>query len=305
MSNIEIVPVGYAAGAEVRGIDARRPLGKAELKSVYDAWLKHVVLVFPGQDGLAAEQLLAFSRNFGTLDDHKSQPPAFLHDNHREILVVTNRMRGNKQSGTRNSGRNWHTDLSYSMAPAKGALMLCVERPPVGGDTMFANMTIAYETLSPRMRAIVDEMEAVHDSLLIKGIEKRDPADIAELRKRNPPVIHPMVRVHPETGRRSLLVGQRISGIVGMADHESTAILKLLNDHATSPEFVYRHRWRVGDIVMWDNRCSAHVALADFDQTKPRYMLRCSLEGEATGRIAEPAATEERESLLQAVAAAA
>jgi taurine dioxygenase len=116
--------------------------------------------------------------------------------------------------------------------------------------------------------------------------------------------VHPVVRVHPETGRKSLLIGQRIRGFLGMSDEESQSLLSLLNGHATSPEFVYRHRWSVGDLVMWDNGCTCHVALADFDQTKPRVMHRCSLEGEQkTGRIMAIAAAGDRASMLQAVAA--
>ena len=139
---------------------------------------------------------------------------------------------------------------------------------------------------------------------MIRGIEQRDPALVADMKRRNPPVIHPVVRTHPETGRKSLLVGQRIRGFLGMSDEEGQGLLAMLNAHATSPEFVYRHRWGVGDVVMWDNRCSCHVALGDFDQTKPRVMFRCSLEGEVeSGRVAEGAATGDRASMLQAVAA--
>ena len=108
------------------------------------------------------------------------------------------------------------------------------------------------------------------------------------MKRRNPPVIHPVVRTHPETGRKSLLVNQRIRRFLGMSDEESQSLLAMLNAHATSPEFVYRHRWSIGDVVMWDNRCSCHVALGDFDQTKPRVMYRCSLEGEVeSGRVAK------------------
>ena len=303
MSDLTIRPLGFAAGAEVTGLDLRRPLAEADRRAIHDAWLRHLVLVFPGQD-LTAEQQIAFARNFGELDAHESQAPSTLHPDHREILVLTNRMVGGKPSGTHNSGRNWHTDLSYTERPAKGAVLACKEKPPVGGDTMWANLYLAYETLSPALRALLEGLEAIHDVTLIKGIEQRDPEVVAEMRRRNPPVVHPVVRVHPETGRKSLLVGQRIRGFVGMSDEESQSLLSMLNAHATSPEFVYRHRWSVGDVVMWDNRCTCHVALADFDQTKPRTMYRCSLMGEQkTGRVVVGATTGDRASMLQAVAA--
>jgi taurine dioxygenase len=302
MAEPTITPLGYAMGAEVTGIDLTRPMDDLTRRRVYDAWLRHVVLVFPGTP-LAPEQLIAFSRNFGELDQHESQAPETLLEGHREILVVTNKRRQGKPSGTRNTGRNWHTDLSYSLRPAKGAALMCVEKPPVGGDTMWANLTMAWETLSPKMRRVLEGEEAVHDVSLVRGLAQRDPAMVQEMKRRNPPVVHPLVRVHPDTGQKSLLVGERTSHILGFSEEESRALLDFLVAHATSPEFVYRHRWRVGDIVLWDNRCTCHVALPDFDQGEPRLMLRCSLQGEAVGRLAEapPAATKEQ--MIQAVAA--
>ena len=303
MPEIAITPLGYAMGAEVTGLDLTRPLDDLTRRRVYDAWLKHVVLVFPGHAHLTPEQHIAFSRNFGELDRHESQAPETLLDGHPEILVVSNKKRLGKPSQTRNTGRNWHIDLSYSLRPAKAAALLCKEKPPVGGDTMWANLAMAYETLSPRMQAIIAEMEAVHDVTLVRGLFQRDPSLVADMRRRNPPVVHPMVRTHPETGRKSLLAGERVSHILGLTEEESRALLDFLNAHATSPEFVYRHRWRVGDIVLWDNRCTCHVALPDFDQTQPRHMLRCSMQGEATGRLAEEGPAATREQMIQTVAA--
>jgi len=303
MNSLEIIPLGFAAGAQIRGIDLRKPLSDADQRLINAAWLEHIVLVFPEQD-LTPEEQIAFSRRFGVLDDHESQAPSTLHPDHREILVLSNKMVGGKKSGTYNSGRNWHTDLSYTSRPAKGAILHCKEKPPVGGDTMWANLYLALETLTPPIRALIETLEAVHDVSMVRGIEQRDPTVVAEMKRRNPPIIHPVVRTHPETGRKSLLVNQRIRRFVGMSDEESQSLLAMLNAHATSPEFVFRHRWSLGDVVMWDNRCSCHVALGDFDQTKPRVMYRCSLEGEVeSGRTAENVPGADRESMLQAVAA--
>jgi taurine dioxygenase len=303
MSDLTVTPLGHAMGAEVVGVDLTRPIDDLTRRRLQDAWLRHVILVFPGNTALMPEQHIAFARNFGTLDDHASQPPETLLEGHREILLVTNKHHLGKPSPTHNVGRNWHTDLSYSTRPAKGALLLCQEKPPVGGDTMWANLTLAFETLSPVMQRFLEGLEAVHDVTLVRGLSQRDPSVVAELKRRNPPVVHPMVRIHPETGRRSLFAGERISHILGMTEEESAAILGFLNAHATSPEFVYRHRWRVGDIVLWDNRCTCHVALPDFDQTQPRLMLRCSLAGETEGRLAEAAPAATREQMIQSVAA--
>jgi taurine dioxygenase len=305
MGQLTVKPLGYALGAEVTGIDLRRPLDPALRTEVNEAWLRHLVLVFPGQDLSPAEQI-AFARQFGELDRHAFQP-RYTHPDHREILLITNKQIDGKPSDTRNTGRNWHTDLTFTTRPAKGALLHCREKPPVGGDTMFANLYLAYETLTPRMRAFIDDMEAIHDVSLVKGIEQRDPEKVAELKRTNPPVAHRLVRLHPETGRKSLLPGQRIRGIVGLSEGESAALLGFLNDHAQSSEFVYRHRWNLHDVVMWDNRCTQHVALPDFDQSQPRLMLRCSLEGEVTGRLLEPGKghIDDRETLMQQLAAVA
>jgi taurine dioxygenase len=300
MGRIATRQLGFALGAEVTGIELRKPLDDLARKEILDAWHRHLVLVFPAQDLSAAEQI-AFSRYFGELETNESLP-YYRDPEHKEILLVTNKPIGGKPSETRNTGRNWHADLTYTTRPAKGSLLLCKERPAVGGDTMFANLTLAYETLSEPLRRFLDGLEAIHDFSLVKGIEKRDPEKVAELRRLNPPVAHAVVRQHPETGRKSLCLGQRIRGFVGMTEEESAPILGFLNQHATSPEFVYRHRWSVNDLVMWDNRCTLHMALPDFDQTKARHMTRTSLVGEVTGRIVADGATPDKEALVQAIA---
>ncbi len=301
---LTVEPLGYALGAAVHGIDLTRPVPDATMAAVHAAWLQHLVLVFPGQT-ISPAQHMAFASRFGTLDRHDSQPRNYLDPEHAELLMITNRPVDGKPSDTRNTGRNWHTDLTFTLRPAKGALLLCREKPPVGGDTMWANLYLAYETLSPLMQGFVEKLEAIHDASLIKNIEQRDPAKVAELKAKNPPVVHPVVRTHPETGRKSLLVGQRIRRFVGMSDEESEAILRFLNEHAMTPEFVYRHRWSLDDLVLWDNRCTQHIALPDFDQRQSRHMVRCSLEGEEVGRVLEPARTESPEAMARALAAMA
>lgn len=302
----EVEQLGYALGAAVKNVDLREPLSEADMSEIYRLWLKHLVLVFPGQERLTAAQHMAFASRFGTLDKHESQPRNYLDPQHPELLMITNKLVDGKKSDTRNTGRNWHTDLTFTQRPAKGALLFCREKPPVGGDTMWSNLYMAFESLSEPMRQFIEPLQAVHDASLIKGIEQRDPKQVAELKRLNPPVIHPVVRTHPETGRKSLLIGQRIRQFVGVHEDESEALLAFLNQHATKPEFVYRHRWTVGDVVMWDNRCTQHIALADFDQSKPRHMIRCSLQGEETGSIVEaPKTNEDPEALTKAVAAMA
>ena len=300
MSRITINPLGFAAGAEVTGLDLRQPLDDLARQQILDAWHKHLVLVFPGQD-LDSQQQIAFTRRFGEPEKNDFQPH-YRDPAHHEILLVTNKPRDGKPSETRNTGRNWHTDLSYTTRPAKASLLLCKDKPPVGGDTMWANMYLAYETLSPKMQAFIGTLEAIHDVSLVKGIEQRDPDKVADMKRRNPPVVHAVVKTHAETGKKALFLGQRIRGFVGFSEEESAPILKFLNEHATSHEFVYRHRWSVGDLVMWDNRALLHMALPDFDQTKIRHMTRTSILGELSGYVYQDAADLGRETVLQAIA---
>lgn len=302
MSQITVTPLGFALGAEVTGIDLKAPLNDLTRREIQQAWQKHLVLVFPRQD-LTPAELIAFSGSFGELDKNERLQGLQPGDpDHPEILVITTRQIEGKPSASRMSGRSWHSDLTFTTQPAKASFLNCKQKPAVGGDTMFANMYVAFETLSPPMQEFLEKREAIHDASLIKGIENRDPAAVADLKRRNPPVAHPVVKVHPETGRKALFLGKRIRGFIGMTEEESAPILNFLNDHATSPEFVFRHRWSVNDLVMWDNRCAMHMALADFDQNQTRHMIRTSLHGEPSGYVVKDEAPE-RESLIQAVAA--
>jgi len=283
MSKAVVSPLGYAAGAKVTGLDLRKPLSEVALKDVTDAWQKHLVLVFPGQ-GLSPQELINFTSQFGEVE-RNDNVPYYRHPEYPEVLLVSNKKINGKPSQTRNTGRNWHADLTYTNRPAKGSVLMCQEKPAVGGDTMFTNLYMAYETLSPTIRGFIDTLEAVHDITLIKGFNNRDPEQIREMIRLNPPVAHPVVPAHPETGRKLLFISERIRNFVGMTEEESRPLLDFLNRHATTPEFVYRHRWSVGDIVMWDNRATLHIALADFDQSEPRHMLRCSLLGAYSGHV--------------------
>jgi taurine dioxygenase len=151
---------------------------------------------------------------------------------------------------------------------------------------MFTNMYLAYDTLSDRMKAIVDGLDAIHDMTVAKHSKGRDPVDLAETRRRNPPVAHPMVRVHPETGKKALYVSEMTTtGIVGLTDEEAQPILEFLYRHCVQPEFTYRHKWQVGDLLAWDNRCTMHLALSDYDINVPRKLYRTTLLGEPSGYL--------------------
>lgn len=282
---IEATPLGYALGAEISGVDVGAPPSPETVAAVKARWHDAHVILFRGAR-LAPKEIVDFAGAFGALDDHGATP-FYRHADHPELLQITNREIGGKPSETRNTGRNWHSDYSYTDHPAAASMLYCDTRPPVGGDTLFANMVRAYETLSPKMRDIVDGLEAVYDISLTAGIGERDPAKTAEVKRLNPPIAHPAVRVHPESGKRALYVSERTSHFHGMTPEESKPLIDFLCAHATQPENVYRHQWQAGDLICWDNRTTMHMALADFDQTKPRHMLRATLLGEQSGFVVD------------------
>lgn len=278
-------PLGYALGAEIVGVDPRQTPSAATVQAIKQLWQAHHVIVFRGVN-LSPSEITAFAGAFGALDDHASTP-FYRHAEHPELLQVTNRKTDGKPSETRNTGRNWHSDYSYTGKPAAGSMLYCDVCPPVGGDTMFANMVRAYETLSPKLQGILDGLDAVYDISLTAGVSERDAAKTAETKRLNPPIAHPAVRTHPESGKRALYVSERMSCFHGMTQAESKPLIDHLCAHATAHENIYRHNWRQGDLVCWDNRTVMHVALADFDQNAERHMLRATLLGEPSGFVVD------------------
>ncbi len=281
---MQTAPLSGALGVEIRGLDLAQPPSPDLAQRLRELWHRHHLLLFRGLAWTPAQQI-AFARAFGEPDTHEATPNYRL-PGHPELLNVTTRPQDGRPSATRNTGRNWHSDYAYAARPAAGSMLYCVERPSVGGDTMFCNMERALAGLSPKLQALLAGLNAVYDINLVAGIDVRDPADVAELRRRNPPVAHPAIRVHPESGRRALYVSERVSHFEGWRREESLPLIDFLCREATRPENVYRHRWAVGDLLCWDNRATMHIALADFDQAEPRQMLRATLRGEATGRPA-------------------
>ena len=283
--NIEARRLGHALGAEILGVDMREPVESNTVAAIRSIWHEYHVVALRDQNA-SPDDILAFARAFGNLEDHASTPHYRMEDR-PELLEISTRQRNGKPSETRNVGRNWHSDYAYTPNPAAASLLYCVERPPVGGDTMFCNMVHAYETLSDKMREIVDGLYSVYDINLVAGFTQRDQTKTDETRRLNPPIAHSAVRVHPESGRRALYVSERVSHFHGMTPEESQPLIKFLCAHATAPENVYRHVWREGDLICWDNRTTMHVALTDFDQSQNRHMLRATLVGGASGFVIE------------------
>jgi taurine dioxygenase len=280
--SLQICPLSYALGAEVTGIDIRNPLDDNTFREVHTAFLEYCVLLFRGQP-LTQEQHIAFSRRFGEVD-HKISAERILRDDgslpsripkYPEILM-------NKSPA--NAALVWHSDRSFTLVPAMASLLRGIELPEVGGDTMFSNMYLAYETLSEGMKKLIASVDAVHPGAKSR-LDDSTPERLAETKRLNPPVAQPLVRVHPETGRKSLFVEEKVKQLVGMTSEESGPLIRFLCEHAARPQFVYRHVWQKGDLIMWDNRCTNHIAVGDFDRTRIRHTEKTCVRGTPSGYV--------------------
>ncbi len=286
---LELRKLSYALGAEVRGIDVTK-VTETQFGEVYDAFLDNGILLFRDQD-ITREQHIDFSRRFGELDRHDALPRD-RHPDHPEILLVTNEPNPDgSPSESRYTGRQWHSDMSFTPVPSLGSLLRGIIVPEVGGDTVFANMYLAYETLSGGMKKMIADLHGIQ----MAGTRKIANPEIGASRadeqlKLNPPIAQPVVRVHPETGRKALYLGDKVKRFDGLTEEESQPLIKYLNAHATRFEFIYRHQWRRNDIVVWDNRCTMHLALGDFDETQRRHMERTTVLGTPSGYVVEETA---------------
>jgi len=275
--------LSYALGAEVLGVDLTQQLSESGFGEIYRAFLDHGILLLRGQK-VSREQHIEFSRRFGELDRHDSLPRD-RHPEYPELLMVTNLPQADGQpSNSRYTGQLWHSDLSFTLVPSLGSLLRAIEVPPVGGDTMFCNMYAAYDALSAGMKALIADLHGVHRP-------ERKNAGISpewerENQRINPPVAQPVVRVHPETGRRALYIGEKVKSLEGMTEEESRPLIEYLIRHATRPQFLYRHQWQQDDILIWDNRCTMHVALGDYDPSLRRHMERTTVMGTPSGHVA-------------------
>jgi taurine dioxygenase len=286
---LKLRKLSHALGAEVCGVDVSKPMSEGEFGEIYTAFLEYGILLFRDQP-ITREQHIEFSRRFGELDRHEALPQD-RHPDHPELLLVTNEPNPDgTPSNSRYTGRQWHSDMSFTTVPSLGSLLRGITIPDVGGDTVFANMYVAYETLSDGMKKMIEGLHGIH----LSGTRKINHAETGvaraeQQRKLNPPIAQPVVRVHPETGRKALYLGEKVKRFDGFTEEESKPLIDYLNGHATRFEFIYRHQWRANDIIAWDNRCTMHLALGDFDETQRRHMERTTVLGTPSGHIVEPA----------------
>ena len=262
---------------EVSGVDLSQPLSDEAFAKIRALFIEHAVLVFHGQT-MSNEDLLDFSQRFGRLDVHHLVEHTL--PDHPEIRVLSNKKKDGKYIGAYNAGPEWHTDQSFKENPMLGTILLCDDCPPEGGNTEFASLTAAYETLPKDMKQKLEGLIATHDRNFSysRRYPERKPLSEEQL-KEVPPVTHPMVRVHRETGRKGIYISLTcIRDIDGMAHDEARQLVEDLSAHATRPELVYSHHWSVGDVVVWDNRCLLH-RVRPYDNDKfLRYMRRTQIK---------------------------
>jgi len=280
-TGVTVIPTGAALGADVAGFDLAKPLDAAAFRAIEAAWHGHLVLRFRGQQ-LDDPGLLAFARRFGDLD------PAPVHavgdtdvDPYPEITVMSNIKVDGKPIG--NLGHyeaEWHTDMSYNEKTPIGSLLYALEVPPAGGDTGFSNLYRAFETLPGELKRAIIGKSCKHDSSRTSvGDLRKGFKDVADPREA-PGAVHPIVRTHPATRRNALFLGRRRNAyIVGLPLAESEDLLNRLWAHASKPEFAWYQQWKVGDLILWDNRCAMHRRDA-FDPASRRLMHRTQIQGD-------------------------
>jgi taurine dioxygenase len=258
-ARVAVVPTQKVLGAEIQGVDLRT-IDDVHFAAVHQAWLDHSVLLFRGQQ-LNDEDLIAFSRKFGDLDWAPVQETGrrFV-EGHPEIYVVSNVIENGEPIGSLGAGEaTWHTDMSYLPDPPKASMLYALEVPPSGGDTYFTSMYRAYESLPADLKRRIEGLRLKHDGTYNSGGYVRQGVTATDNPITSPGAWHPLVCTHSETKRRLLYLGRRRNGYIdGLSLPDSDALLDQLWAHATRDEFTWGNQWRVGDLVLWDNRCTMH-----------------------------------------------
>ena len=280
--SLHVEPFNGPIGAAVTAVDLSQELDELNHETLVDAWNRHSVLVFRDQR-LTPEQLIRFSQHFGELEVHLLNQ--YLHRDHPEILVVSNILENGSHIGVYDAGRYWHSDLSYMTEPSRGSILYAIEIPEVNGqslgNTLWASTAAAYEALSEPRRHQLDGLKAVFSLGNRIGTAAMVNTALTDVQQdRTPDVIHPVVRTHPATGRKCIFVNQgHTVGIVGLPEDESRSLLEELWAHCTRLEFIYRHEWQPGDVVMWDNVSTQHLAICDYELPQRRRLHRTTLSG--------------------------
>jgi taurine dioxygenase len=276
-TRFELVPLTKHIGAELRGIDLRERPDEETIAAIYQAWLDHLVLIFP-QQTLSQEDLIRVTSYFGELGE-LGRPPKYFPKGYSKILpgimMISNIRENGEPIGALPDGEMmFHHDMIHAPIPSKATLLYAVEIPSSGGNTLFASGYAAYETLDPAVRDKLEGRLAQHHYNY--GSTQRGDSRGTEAFGE---CAHPVFRTHEDTGRKAVYVNRLMTvGVSGMPREESAPLLEEVFDHAEKREFVYEHVWRLGDLLLWDNRCSSH-ARTDFPSTERRLMLRTTIKG--------------------------
>ena len=273
--SLTFTPVTSTIGADVSGVDLSRPLDAATVAELRQGLLDHLVLFFRDQD-LDEDGQVAFAAHFGELG---TPPVKTKHGAVRPEINVLDQVHPVGEGAD-----NWHADNTYTEVPPMGSILRAVKMPSVGGDTMFANMYAAYEALSEPIQRLCDGLTAVHDvsKSMRKAIEfGNSDADLAEMQRLLPPVVHPVVRTHPETGRKLLFVNSNSTVRINeLSERESDMLLAFLYEHTRTPDFQVRFKWDDGSVAFLDNRCTQHYAVPDYFER--RILHRVTVKGDGS-----------------------
>jgi taurine dioxygenase len=274
-NHLHVNPLSPHIGATIRGVDLRQTLDEETVAEIRTALLDHLVLFFEDQD-ISAEQHLAFARQFGDIEE--PHPVFGMHTHDPRLTIIESRGREGDDD------HEWHSDVTYQNAPTMGSILHSRIIPPRGGDTLFASAYAAFDALSGPMQRFLSTLTASHSFELGWGKSvRRQPGGDDRMRELNavfPPMSHPVVRTHPETGRKSLFINQYYTTHINeLSEKESAGLLRILFNHFTTPEFQIRHRWKRNEIAFWDNRSTLHYATHDYGKHH-RLMHRVTLVGD-------------------------
>ena len=278
INGLEVVPSGKALGADIRGIDLRESLSEEAFGQILNAWHDHLVLRFRDQD-ISDDNLVAFAMRFGRLHgaegaEYGGKPE----DLHPAVELISNIVRDGKPIGALGAGEaTWHSDMSMFEVPATATVLYGDEIPPSGGNTLFTNLYRAYETLSEDLRQTIEARRSIHDAAhLATGGVRPGYEEVAD-KSQAPGARHPIVKIHPSTGRKAIYLGRMGTGYIeGLTVEESDALLDKLWAHMTSPALIWEQEWQTGDLIIWDNRCVAHARGA-FDPSTRRLLRRVTV----------------------------
>lgn len=283
-NTITITPLDTPIGAEISGVDLSQEQSSEVMKIIDDAYNKYNLLLFRNQK-LTPVQHIRFGASLGPLEIHVLK--RYLLEDYPEILLISNILREDGDFlGLPDAGQTWHTDTSYRQKPSRGSILYALEIPrdekhqPLG-DTLFASTAAAYDDLAPELKERLHGKKAIHRYSLRKrpSDSKREKLTKAQLDE-TPDIAHPVVRTHPHTGRKALYVfeGECI-GIEGVSEEEGAQLISDLTQHIINPKYTYRHKWNEGDVIMWDNAASLHLAICDYKLPQRRLLHRVTIEG--------------------------